>query len=104
MREMVQQVLATEQEANRMVEAAKAEAERDLSEVRKKAQELIMRTRQAAREEAASLVEGAVGAAQQAKQERLAQLANEIKAEVQLDENTRQQAVAGIVRFVSGEL
>ena len=62
-----------------------------------------MRTRKAGRDEATGLVERSVQAAQQAKKQRLVQLASEIKAEVQLDEDTRQQAIAGIVHFVSGE-
>jgi vacuolar-type H+-ATPase subunit H len=103
MRDVIARVIATEAEARRMVEAARAEADRISSDAQKRGQELVARTRQQARAEAESTVEAALRAAEQEKRKRLARVAAEIETEVRLDETTRERAVAGAIRCVCGQ-
>ena len=49
MREVIQEIIATESEAKALVEMARAEAERILSDARKKGQDMVERARQDAR-------------------------------------------------------
>lgn len=103
MHDVIQKVLASEAEAKGMIEAAKADAERILSAAQKQAHDLIARTRQEARVEAEGLVETAVHAAEQEKQQRLAGIAAEIESQVRLEETAREHAVAEVIRCVCGQ-
>ncbi len=103
MREVIQQVLATEEEAKRMVEAAKMEANRILANAQQQGQELMVRMRQQAEEEGRAMINAAVQAAEREKRERLARLTTEIDADVRIDDNIRQRVVQAIVRTVCGE-
>ncbi len=103
MRDVIKKVLASEAEAKRMVEQAKAEADRILSDAQKQGQEFIARTRQETRAEAENLLETAIRTAEQEKQQRLARVVAEIQNQVCLDETTRQRAVAEVIRCVCGQ-
>jgi vacuolar-type H+-ATPase subunit H len=102
-RDVIQKVIATEAEAKRIVEAAKAVADSISSDAQKQAQELVARARQEARAEADGIVTVAVREAGQEKHERLARAIAEIESQVRLDETTRQRAVAGAIRCVCGQ-
>jgi vacuolar-type H+-ATPase subunit H len=102
MREVIQQIIATEDEAKAMVEAAGAHAERILSEARKKGQDMVERARQEARVEAESIVEAAVSDAEREKEATLALARTEIENRIQLDGESNRQAVEGVVRCVCG--
>jgi len=102
MRDVIQKVIATEAEAKRMVEAARAEADHILSGAQKAAEDLIARTRQEARVEAERMVEAAVRSGEQEKREHLSRTVAEIDTQVQLDEIAKQRAVAEAIRCVCG--
>ncbi len=85
-----------------MVEAAKAEAERLVSSAQKEAQDLLARTRQEVRVEGQQLLEAAIKTAEEEKRKRLAKFAAELEAQLVLDQNSRQQAVAEVIRCVCG--
>ena len=103
MRDVIQKVIATEAEARRIVEAARAEAVRISAGAQKQGEELVARTRQEARAEADRVVEAALKTAAQEKRERLARAVAEIDTQVQLDETARQRAVAAAIRCVCGQ-
>jgi len=100
MRDVIQKIVAAENEARVIVEAAKAEADRILSDAKKKGQDIGERTRQEALVEAEKIVEAAVEAAEREKQRRLAEAAAQIESQIQLEPATRQWAVTEVVRCV----
>lgn len=102
MREVIQQVVATEAEAKRMVQSAMAEAGGILSEARRQALELMAAVRAAAQREAQDILSKAATHAEQDKQARLAKAVSEIEHQVCLDERVRQEAVAAVVRCICG--
>jgi vacuolar-type H+-ATPase subunit H len=102
MRDVIQKVIATENEAKQLVQAAKAEAERLVADARKQARDLVASARQESRNEAEQVVAAAVRGAEQEKMERLACSAAEIETRIHLDETTAKQAVDAAVRFVCG--
>jgi vacuolar-type H+-ATPase subunit H len=102
MREVIHSVLAAEAEAKGIVAAARTEAERIASDSQKVSTGLVARMQQEARAEADYLVTAAVEQAGREKEERLARLAAEIEAEVQLEDSARQRVVAAAVRCVCG--
>ena len=103
MRQIIEQVLAAEAEAKRIIEAAQAEAEQVISEAQVRAQELLERAHQTAREEAEAAVAAAVGAAEHEKKQRLAQIAIEVGQQVRLSSTRRTGAVEAAVRCLCGE-
>ena len=102
MRDVIQKVIATEAEAKQQVLAARAEAERILSETQKRALELTATARSAVQLEANARLAAAVEKATQEKSERLALAAAAIEQEINLDEPARRQVVAAVVRCVCG--
>lgn len=100
MRDVIQKIMATEGEAKLIVEAARAEADRILSEVQKKGQDIVDRARQEALVEAEKIVVAAVEAAEQEKRNRLALAVAEIESQIRLEPATRQEAVEEVVRCV----
>ena len=100
MRDVIQKIIAAENEAKLMVEQAKAEAERILSDAQKKGQDIIERAREEAFVEAERIIEAATEGAEREKHDRLAQIAAEIERDVQLDQERRELAVEGVVRCV----
>ena len=101
MRDIIQRIIATESEARLTVEAARAEADRILSDAQKKGHDVVERARQEALIEAERIVETALEAAEREKQYRLADAAAEIESQIQLEPATRKWAVEGVVRCVS---
>jgi vacuolar-type H+-ATPase subunit H len=102
MHDVIQRIIATENEAKTKVETARVEADRILSDARKKGQDILERARQEARFEAEAIVQTAVEAAEQEKKTRLTHAVAEIEKQIHLDQNSRQWAVEGVVRCVSG--
>lgn len=102
MRDVIQRIIATEDEAKGIVEAARAEADRIMSDARKKGQDIVERARREARVEAEGIVETAVEAAEREKGHEIALSAAGIETEIQLDQKSREWAVEGVVRCVCG--
>jgi vacuolar-type H+-ATPase subunit H len=100
MRDVIQKIIATEGEAKLIVESARAEADRILSDAQKKGHEIVELSRQEAINEAGQIVDAAVEAAEQEKQSCLKNTAVEIESHIRLEPATKQRAVEGIVRCV----
>lgn len=102
MREVIQQIIATEAEAKALVEAAKAEAERVLSEACTTGQEMIELARREARIEGERIVQEAVEAAEDEKRASLTRARAEIESQIRLNDEDYRQIVEGVVRCVCG--
>jgi vacuolar-type H+-ATPase subunit H len=100
MREIIKEIIATESEARRIVETARADADRILSDAQKKGHDLVERARQETLIEAEKIVEAALEAARQEKQARLADAAAEIDDQIQFDPAEKKSAVEEVVRCV----
>ena len=102
MRDVIQKLIETEAEAKQIVEAARAEAGRILSDAQKRGRDLMALTRQETRVEADRILVAAVREAESEKQELLARAAAEMETQVRLNEATKQRAVEEVVRCVCG--
>ena len=100
MRDVIQKIVATENEAKCVVDAAKVEAERTISDAQKKGRDIIERSRQEALAEAGRIVEAAVEEAEREKQRRLADAADGMENQIRLDTATREWAVEEVIRCV----
>jgi F-type H+-transporting ATPase subunit b len=103
MRDAVQKIIETEGEAKLIVEAARAEADRILSEAQRKGQELVERARYEALAEAEKIEGAARESAERDKQDRLTRAAEEIERQIDIEAATRQWAVEEVVRCVCGQ-
>lgn len=101
MREVIQQLMAVEAEAQQIVQAAQAQADQILADAQHQAQELAARRREESRLAADALITTAIANADRDKQECLAQASEEMETQVLLDDPTREQVVAEIVRCVT---
>jgi vacuolar-type H+-ATPase subunit H len=101
LREVIQQLVAVEAEAKRIVQAAQTEADRVLGDAQRQAQELVARGREETRGASEQLVATAIAEAERNKQAHLAQAGKEIETQVCLDDKTKEQIVAEIVRCVT---
>lgn len=100
MRDVIQKIIATESEAKLTVEAARAEADRILSDAQKKGHDVVELARQQALIEAGRIVEAAVEAAEREKQYRLTDAAAEIESQIRLEPASRKKAAEKVVRCV----
>lgn len=100
MRETIQRVMAAEDEATRLVEAAREEGVAILAEGRKRAQELTDRIRQEARLAGEAILRTATEEAHRDREERLRRASAELETSVRLEEATARQAIDAIVRCV----
>lgn len=98
MREIIQKIIATENEAKLIVEGAKAEANRILSEAQKKAHDIVDQARQEALIEAGRIVKAAVEEAEYEKQRRLVQAGAEIESQIRFEPDIKEWAIEGVVR------
>ena len=101
MHEVIQQLVAVEAEAKRIVQAGQTEADRILADAQRQAQELVACGREETRVAAEQLVAAAIAEAERNKQARLAHVGKEIETQVCLDDKTREQIIAEIVRCVT---
>lgn len=97
MRDVIQKIIATETEARQRVQTARAEAERILSDARKRAQALVVDAGQTARLDAEKMLATALQAAETEKKERLAHIAAEVETQISIDNTTVQQAIAAVI-------
>jgi vacuolar-type H+-ATPase subunit H len=102
MREVIQQVIATEAGAKQLVQAARADAERLLTEARQQAQATLENARQTARAEALEILAVAAAQAEQQKAERVNFATAEMEKQIHLDETMRQPAVEAAERCLCG--
>jgi vacuolar-type H+-ATPase subunit H len=100
MRDIIQKIIATESEARLIVESAKAEADRILSDAQKRGNDLVEQARAKALMESHAIVETAVKEIEREKQLRLAEAVAEIERQIRLEPTTMQWAIEGVVRCV----
>ncbi len=102
MRETIHRVMAAEDEANRLIEAARVEADALRAESRRRAQELVENGQREARLAAAALIDAAVREAEAEREDRIRTARAELEASIRLDETVARKAVDAIVAYVSG--
>lgn len=100
MRDVIQKIVGTENEARLTVEAARTEADRILSEAQKKGQDIVERARQEAFVEAQRVIKAEIERAEREKEACLADSAAKVESQIQLDPASRKSAVEGVVRCV----
>ncbi|MCX5813371.1 MAG: hypothetical protein NT178_12630 [Proteobacteria bacterium] len=100
MRDVIQKIIATEGEARVIVESARTEADRILSDAQKKGHDVVEQAHQETLIEADRIVEAAVEAAEREKQHRLTDAAAEIESQIQLEPANSRLAVEGVIRCV----
>jgi vacuolar-type H+-ATPase subunit H len=100
MRDVIEKIIATESEAKLIVEAARAEADRIMSNAQTKGHDLVEQARQETLNEVERIIKAATETAEREKQHRLADAAAEIERQIQLDPANRKSAVEGVVRCV----
>ncbi len=100
MRDEIQKIVATESEAGLIIEAARAEADRILSEAQKRGRDIIDQARQEAHAESLKIIDSATSLAEQEKQRRLAEAAVEIENQISLDPAIKKSATEEVIRHV----
>jgi vacuolar-type H+-ATPase subunit H len=103
MRDIIQKIIATESEARLVVESAKAEADRILSEAQKKGHDIVEQARIEALVESDAIMEKAARESEKEKQLRLAETITEIERQIRLEPTTLQWAVEGVIRCICGK-
>ena len=103
MRELIQELVQTEAEARRMVEAARIQAERLVADAQKQVQALSARVRAESRVEAEKLIDAAVRQAQAEKSQRVLKAEAEIKQSVRLDVAIQEEIAEAVVRCICGD-
>ena len=102
MRDVIQKIVATENQAKRIVEEGRAQADRILLEARKKAQDVTMKAYQDAGREAQEIIAEAAREAESERQKTLGEALDMLEREVVIDEGTRQKIIEEIIRHVCG--
>ncbi|MBP1749854.1 MAG: hypothetical protein H6Q52_2393 [Deltaproteobacteria bacterium] len=102
MRDVIQKIVATENQAKRIVEEGRAQADRILFDARKQAQDINTKAYQDAGREAQEIVAEAVRAAEDQKRENLAKASAATEREIVIDDGSRQKIVEEIIRHVCG--
>lgn len=102
MREVIQQLLATEAEAKQKVKSAQAEADQIVAAAKKQSAELRDIAGQDALCEREQILSTATNKANEDKQARLTAIRAELEQHLQFDENVRQSWVDAVVRCIRG--
>ena len=103
MRDIIQKIISTESEARLVVESAQVEADRILSEAKKKGHDIIEQARANALVESDGIIEKAAREAEKEKQLRLAETIAETERQIRLEPTTMQWAVEGVIRCICGK-
>lgn len=102
MRDVIQKIVATENQARRIVEEGRSQADRILFDARKQAQDINMKAYQDAGREAQEIVAEAARAAEDQKRESLAEASAAMEREIVIDEGLKQEILEEIIRHVCG--
>jgi vacuolar-type H+-ATPase subunit H len=102
MREIIQKIIASENEAKEIVEEAGIEADRILANARRRASEILDQALAEARAETKKIVEEATKVAEEEKQRRLEEARDRLEREVSMDEAARELSIQEVVRCVCG--
>jgi ATP synthase H subunit len=101
-RDVIQKIVATENQAKRIVEDGRTQADRILLEARKKAQDITAKAYQEAGREAQEIIAEAAREAEVERQKTLSEALDRLEREVIIDEKSRQNIIDEIVRHVCG--
>ena len=102
MRDVIQKIVATENQAKRIVEDGRTQADRILLEARKKAQDITAKAYQDAGREAQEIIAEAAREAEGERQKTLNEALETLEREVIIDERSRQKIIDEIIRHVCG--
>jgi vacuolar-type H+-ATPase subunit H len=102
MRDVIEKIIVTENEAKTIVETARTQAEGIIAEARRKGQDMVEHARREAGVEAEKIMHTAIDAAEQEKASSLALARKSIEQEIRLDEESTRKAVEGVVQCVCG--
>lgn len=100
MRDVIQKIIVTETEAKQLVETAKAERDRILSDAQKKTDGIMRQTLQDIRAETERIMAAALEEGEREKQEKLAGIISEIENQIRIDETLKELVVEKIIRSV----
>ncbi|MDD5707078.1 MAG: hypothetical protein PHR35_14235 [Kiritimatiellae bacterium] len=103
MRDVIQQVIAAEAEAKRIVSTAKEEEDGVMAAARQRAQSIAAQARLEARQEADLILAESDAGASARKRELLEQAEQSLLADIRLENAARQEAVAAVLRCVCGQ-
>jgi vacuolar-type H+-ATPase subunit H len=101
-RETIQRVIAAEDEAKRLVEAARNEGDALRADYRRRAKELAENTEQELRLAGAKILETVAEDARREREDRIRKASSELEAIIRLDEGVAREAVDAIIRCVCG--
>ena len=102
MKEVIEKLLAAEQEAKAIVEAAEREADRLLARTRNEVQRQADEIRRRAGEEGARIVEDAVRAAREKKARALADATEHDERTLAVPQHLREHAIEMVARALTG--
>jgi vacuolar-type H+-ATPase subunit H len=102
MRDIIEKIIVTENEAKTIVEKARSQAEDIVAEARRKGQDMVEHARRDAGTEAEKIIQTAVNAAEREKASSLALAHDRIEQGIRLDEESTRQAVEGVLQCVCG--
>lgn len=103
MREVLQQLIATEEEARGIVTAAHQTGDKLVQEAQAKAAQLLEHARAETRLEAERVLQSAMASTMAEERELLARADAEIESELKVDPGKRQCAVRAVVQCVFGQ-
>ena len=88
------------EDAKRLVQTDKVQADSIISSAQNKAQEIKIRAEAEAQAEGELILQDAIKAAQQEKNDLLRRIVTEIESSIRLDETTKERAVEAVLRCV----
>ena len=100
MRDVIQKIVAAENQAKRIIEEVRAQADRILSEARRQAQDISTKAYQDAGREAQDIVAEAAREAEGARQKSLEKALASIEQEVVIEEDLKRKIIEEVVRHV----
>jgi ATP synthase H subunit len=102
-REIIEKLMATEEEAKSILAQARQESTALLRDAQTRAQELLERAQREARDDAERILKKGQQQAAAEEQECLARADTEIASQVRLEPSVKQRAVRAVVRCVIGD-
>lgn len=103
MRDVIQKIVAAENQAKRIIEEGRAEADCILSEARRQAQDISMKAYQDAGRDAQEIIAEAAREAQGGRQRNIEKALVSIEQEVVIEEDLKRKIIEKIVRRVTGK-
>lgn len=103
MRDVIQNVIAAEEEARSILAQARSERDRIMADAQRQAQELTEQSSREARAESEKILTSAHQSADSERQQRLSRATTEIETQVNLEDAAMRSAVTAVVECVCGK-